>query len=155
MTEHFENINLEIRKIVFEWEDKLKDIPEGVLIARLNRQRRNIKHIVGHLIDSASNNHQRIVRLQYSNSLEFPNYTNENELWINIQHFQEADWDEMLQLWKYYNLHLAHVISNINKDCLQNLWSDGNMDPVSLEDIVYDYLAHLRLHIAEIKQLLD
>jgi hypothetical protein len=144
----------EIRKTAFEWEAVLNDLPEDVIVARLNRQGRNIKQIIGHLIDSASNNHQRMVRLQYTSNLIFPDYTLENDMWICIQQHQREDWYEMLQLWKYYNLHIAHCISHTDRSWLNNEWSDGKRDPVSLKDIIYDYLAHLTLHIGEINALI-
>jgi hypothetical protein len=149
------NNGLEIRRIAFEWEEKLRSIPEEELITRLNRQGRNIKHLIGHLIDAASNNHQRMVRLQYSANLQFPDFVLENDLWISIQQHQKEDWFEMLQLWKYFNLHIAHIISHTDKSWLKNIWSDGEQDPITLEDMIYNYLAHLRLHIKEICDLMD
>lgn len=148
------SISHEIRKIAFEWEARLKDLPEDVIVTKLNRQGRNIKQIIGHLIDSASNNHQRMVRLQYTSNLIFPDYTLENDMWISIQQHQQEDWLEMLQLWKYFNLHIAHCISHADRSWLNNEWSDGRRDPVSLKDIIYDYLAHITLHIGEIRTLL-
>ena len=130
-------------------------MPEGILVARLNRQGRNIKQIVGHMIDSASNNHQRMVRLQYTSHLIFPDYTRENDLWISIQQHQEEDWEEMLQLWKYFNLHIAHIINHSDHSWLNNTWTDGKIDPVSLKDMICDYVSHLTLHLNEIKALLD
>lgn len=72
---------------------------EQVSIKR-NKQNRTVKMLVGHLIDSASNNHQRIVRLQYAphcghsmpntemGMLVFPDYTQDNDLWIQLQDYQ-------------------------------------------------------------------
>jgi len=141
--------------LVFEWEEKLRDLPEDVLVTRLNRQGRNIKQIVGHMIDSASNNHQRIVRLQYTSYLVFPNFERENDLWISIQQHQEEDWSEMLQLWKYFNLHIAHTIIHTDHSWLDNSWTDGITDPITLKDIIVDYVSHLTLHLNEIKILLE
>lgn len=148
-------IGQEIRRIAFEWEEKLRSIPEERLITRLNRQGRNIKHLIGHLIDAASNNHQVMVRLQYSTNLQFPDFVSENDMWISIQQHQKEEWYEMLQLWKYFNLHIAHIISHSDQSWLTNIWSDGEKDPITLEDVIYNYLAHLRLHIKEISTLMD
>lgn len=141
--------------MVFEWEAKLTDIPEGTLVTRLNRQGRNIKQIIGHLIDSASNHHQRFVRLQYTSYLVFPDFSKENDTWISIQQHQEENWHEMLQLWKFYNLHLAHIIVHIDHSWLKNTWTDGELDPILLEDSIFEYLSHLTLHINEIKALME
>ena len=51
---------------VIETEEKvLISLPEETITQKRNRQNRTIKQILGHLIDSASNNHQRMIRLQY------------------------------------------------------------------------------------------
>ncbi len=155
METNLKNIAQEIRRIVIEWEEILSDLPEEEQVNRMNRQGRNIKHLIGHLIDSASNNHQRMVRLQYTSSLNFPGFSVENDMWVSIQNHQQEDWQEMVQLWKYFNLHIAHIILHTDSSWLKNEWSDGTNDPVSLKDIIYEYLAHLTLHVNEIKCLLN
>lgn len=155
METEFDNIARDIRRLAFEWEGVLNKLSEDEVISRINRQGRNVKHLVGHLIDLASNSHQRIVRLQYTSNLYFPGFSYENDMWISIQQHQQEDWFEMLQLWKYFNLHIAHVISHTDKSWLTNEWSDGNSDPISLKDIIYDYLAHLTLHLNEVNELIE
>ena len=72
---------------VIETEEKvLTSLPEETITQKRNRQNRTIKQILGHLIDSASNNHQRMIRLQYSKDLLFfPDYRQDNDLWIALQ----------------------------------------------------------------------
>ncbi len=71
----FEKLTMEITGLISEWESKLLSLPEDVITVRRNSQNRNIKQIVGHLVDSASNNIHRAVHLQYRESpLVFPNY---------------------------------------------------------------------------------
>ena len=69
------------------------------------------KEILGHLIDSAANNHQRFVRAQLSAELRIPGY--EQQVWVATQRYQNESWENLLQLWKSYNLHLLHIISAI------------------------------------------
>src|ERR1700730_12660219 len=69
------------------------------------------KEIVGHLIDSASNNHQRFVRAQFTDDLVFPGY--EQEAWVSVQRYQEASWTDLVGLVHLFNLHLARVIEAI------------------------------------------
>ena len=68
---------------------------------RRNSQGRSVKQILGHLVDSASNNHQRMVRLQYNEELVFPDYTRDNDRWIAIQDYQNAGWERLVELWRY------------------------------------------------------
>ena len=84
----FEANNRELLQLIAEWEPKLLALTEEVITTRRNSQNRSIKQIVGHKIDSASNNTHRIVHMQYQPSpLQFPNYASNgnNDRWIAIQ----------------------------------------------------------------------
>ena len=72
--------------------------------------------ILGHLIDSAANNHQRFVRAQFTDDLVFPGY--EQERWVSAQKYRDESWPDLIQLWSSYNLHLLHVASVIPTDTL-------------------------------------
>ena len=88
------SITTGILSLIKEWECKLKELPNDVITQRRNNQNRTIKQIVGHMIDSASNNKHRIVHLHYQNSpLVFPNYATygNNDRWIAIQRYQEEE----------------------------------------------------------------
>jgi len=109
------------------------------------------------LIDSASNNIHRIVHLQYQNSpLQFPNYATEgnNDRWIAIQNYNNEDWENLVYLWKYINLHLVHVIKNIKIEKLTNEWIASPENYISLEKMVLSYLDHFELHLNEIDELI-
>ena len=69
------------------------------------------KQVIGHLIDSAANNHQRFVRAQEGESYTGPGYTQDH--WVAVQGYQEASWDDLVALWRAYNRHLARVIERI------------------------------------------
>jgi hypothetical protein len=118
----------EIRNIVSEWEQQLLSLSEDVITERRNHQNRTVKQLLGHLIDSASNNHQRMIRLQYNDNLVFPDYTQDNDRWIAIQDYQHADWENFVLLWKSFNLHIIHLIESIDKSKLSNSWTnfEGN-----------------------------
>ena len=104
-----------IVQVIETEESLLNGLSAEVITQRRNTQNRTIKQILGHLIDSASNNHQRMVRLQYSKDLLFfPDYTQDNDLWIALQDYQNADWSNLIQLWKFYNLHIIQVINSVD-----------------------------------------
>lgn len=153
----FEPVTRDIADLVEEWKSKLAGLSSEMIISRTNSQNRNIKQILGHLIDSASNNIHRYVHLQYRESpVEFPNYASEgnNDRWIAIQQYQSEDWDKMITLWLYINYHLIHVVRHINPHKLEQVWVASPGRFVSLKDMVYDYLRHLKLHLAEISDLM-
>ena len=144
-------------ELVNSWEPVLNKLPEEIYSTRRNTQNRTIKMIVGHIIDSASNNTHRIVHLQNQESpLVFPNYatSGNNDRWIAIQDYQNEDWKLLVQLWKYSLLHISHVIRNVNSDKLNNEWISGPGEKVSLENMILDFPRHLKLHLDEIKELM-
>ncbi|MBN2274748.1 MAG: DinB family protein [Bacteroidales bacterium] len=157
MIKEFEPIVQGIIDLVGEWEPKLLKLPNDVITGRRNSQNRTIKQIVGHMIDSASNNTHRIVHLQYQSSpLRFPNYATQgnNDRWIAIQHYQDEDWETVVNLWKYSNLHIAHVMQYVNPDKLENQWHCDEENLESLKDGIIDYLRHFKLHLREIEELI-
>lgn len=106
------------------------------------------KEIIGHLIDSASNNHQRFVRAQQGASLSFPPY--EQNHWVASQHYNERPWTDLVGLWHAYNVHLAHVMSQIPDRQLTVPCVIESGHPVTLEFLVADYVVHLRHHLAQV-----
>ena len=153
---NFSYITDGIAKVVETEERLLNDLSVEVITQRINRQNRTIKQILGHLIDSASNNHQRMVRLQYSKDLLFfPDYRQDNDLWIALQDYQNADWANLIQLWKFYNLHIIHVIHSVDATKLDNYWCDFEGTKVTLKEMIEGYLDHLHLHMKEIHELAE
>jgi len=115
--------------------------------------------IVGHLIDSASNNHGRFVRAHFVPDLRFDGY--EQELWVAAQEYATAPWPEIVTLWATLNLHLARIMESVPDDVLKRPRPDHNLDrlaweavpaaePVTLEYFMRDYVGHLKHHLRQI-----
>lgn len=155
MTINYSNITLGITQLITTWESTLTTLSNETISYKRNKQNRTIKQILGHLIDSASNNHQRMIRLQYNSELIFPDYRQDNDRWIAIQNYQEANWTNIVQLWKFFNLQIIQVIENVDKSKLQNHWNDFEGTRVTLDDMIIGYLGHLNLHMNEIQELID
>jgi hypothetical protein len=137
---------------------RLRDIPEDQSHVK-KQDKWSPKEIIGHLIDSASNNHQRFVRAQLGSELIFQGY--EQAEWVKRQRYNEEPWDQLIQLWKHYNLHLAHLISVIPEQTLRQSRPQHNLDRIAFETVdknqsatleyfVRDYVAHLRHHLGQI-----
>jgi predicted MPP superfamily phosphohydrolase len=151
-------IEEEIVSLIKDWEPKLSVLSDKILSQRRNDQGRTIKQIIGHLIDSTSNNTHRIVHLQYQSSpLIFPNYATfgNNDKWIAIQDYQNEDWTNLIQLWKFSLLHFSHVLKNINEDKLMNEWITGPNQKITLTAMITDFPRHLKLHLSEINNLIN
>ncbi len=106
------------------------------------------KQVIGHLIDSASNNHQRFVRAVLQTSLDFPGYDQDGN--VSVQAPQEADWPLLVSLWAAYNRYLAHVIARLPASKLETLCRIGSREGVSLDFLAKDYLTHLIHHLRQI-----
>jgi len=158
MIKEFEPVIRGVVNLIDEWEPRLLGLSKNIISERRNSQNRTIKQIVGHMIDSASNNTHRIVHLQYQESpLRFPNYATNgnNDRWIAIQNYQEEDWKSMIDLWKYSNWHIVHVIKHVDSSKLDNQWYYNEERLISLKAGIIDYLRHLKLHLDEIEELID
>jgi len=152
-----DSVCTELVTLVNHWEPVLISLNADVISKRRNSQNRTIKQIVGHIIDSASNNTHRIVHLQYQPSpFNFPNYATfgNNDRWIAIQDYQNEDWETMIRLWKYSFLHIIHVMKNVNSDKMNNEWISGPGKKVTLETMIIDFPRHLKLHLSEINELI-
>ena len=106
------------------------------------------KQVIGHLIDSASNNHQRFVRAALQGSLDFPRYDQDG--CVRLQAIESAPWPLLLALWKDYNLYLAHVIAHLPASQLEAPCRIGGAGPVTLKFLAEDYLVHLLHHLGQI-----
>ncbi len=104
--------------------------------------------ILGHLIDSAVNNHHRFVRAQLASELRFPKY--EQDEWVRVQAYRRAEWSALVDLWERYNEQLAWVIAQIPVEAMSTVCFIGEYEPVSLEFLLTDYVDHLRHHAAQI-----
>ena len=115
--------------------------------------------ILGHLVDSAANNHQRFVRAQFTDDLVFSGY--EQDGWVSVQKYREESWPDLIQLWSSYNLHLLHVFSASPETTLTRPREKHNLDeiafehvpktqPATLEYLIRDYVDHLRHHLNQI-----
>jgi DinB superfamily len=106
------------------------------------------KQVIAHLIDSASNNHQRFVRAVQQTSLDFPGYDQDDN--VRVQAPQEADWPLLVSLWAAYNRYLAHIIARLPASKLETPCRIGSGKPVTLDFLARDYLTHMVHHLGQI-----
>ena len=106
------------------------------------------KQVLGHLIDSASNNHQRFVRASLQPSLDFPRYDQDGN--VRVQAPQETDWALLVSLWATYNRYLAHIIARLPASKLDTACRIGDGEPVTLGFLASDYVTHMVHHLNQI-----
>jgi DinB superfamily len=142
------NTIVEFEMILDETPAKLLEYSEDETGKKAEPGKWSKKEILGHLIDSATNNHQRFVRMQLENNLRLPAY--EQDQWVSVQHYNTLSWNELVRFWEAYNLHLLHVLRHVSPDKLSNTAIIGNLDEMTLEFIIEDYVGHLKHHLEEI-----
>ena len=117
------------------------------------------REIIGHLIDSASNNHQRFVRAAWQEDLIFPGY--EQDGWVELQNYQETPWKEIVGLWAAFNRHIARVMAaipeaeRVRSRPRHNLhliaWrAVPESESTTLDYFMNDYVGHLEHHLSQV-----
>jgi hypothetical protein len=117
------------------------------------------REIVGHLIDSASNNHERFVRAQFQDGLVFAGY--DQDAWVAAQHYQDSPWSDLVALWGSFNRHLARVMATVPAEERTKRRHRHNLDelawrtwpaaqPATLDYFMRDYVEHLQHHLRQL-----
>ena len=142
------NASEELRSIVESVTPRLEQMAGPEVTERPAPGKWSKTEILGHLTDSAANNHHRFVRAQLLDQLDFPSY--DQDRWVEIQDYAGADWREQLSLWRAYNLHLARVIERIPEATLNRRCRIRTEGVMMLGEIVDGYLIHLRHHLGQL-----
>jgi hypothetical protein len=103
------------------------------------------KEIIGHLIDSATNNHHRLIRAQYQDT---PLVVYDQNQWVLLSNYHDYPSKQLIDLWRGYNLHIVHILNNMSPSSLKRKCETTSV--FSLEYIVVDYLRHLEHHLDQI-----
>ena len=148
----------DFREVIETGKTRLLAIPEETAAVQSANQW-SAKEIMGHLIDSAANNHQRFVRAQSSDDLVCQGY--DQNAWVSAQKYSQESWTELVNLWAAYNLHLLHFISVMPEETLTRQRNQHNLDKVgwktvdpstttTLEYFIRDYAGHLQHHLNQV-----
>jgi hypothetical protein len=116
------------------------------------------KEIIGHLIDSATNNHGRFVRAQLQEDLVFDGYDQDG--WVRVQRYQDRPWADLVRLWQAHNHQIAHVMETADGDAATRSRARHNLDelawaavpaaqPATLDWFMRDYVGHLKHHLRQ------
>lgn len=138
----------QIRLVVEKAKSQLLSLDQEVVNLKPAFDKWSKKEILGHLIDSAANNHQRFVRAVYNDAGNFPAYK-QNE-WVSIQHYNDSSWKGLIELWAAYNNHLSDLLERLPVSSKSSICNIGKTEPASLDFVVKDYLRHLNHHINKI-----
>jgi len=152
-------IAAELRGAVSEARAWLAAVPEAESCRRPRPGGWSPREIIGHLIDSASNNHGRFVRGALEDSLVFATY--DQEAWVALHRYHDQVWAALLERWTAFNEQLAVAVEHIADSALTRRRREHNFDriawktvaasePATLEYLIRDYIGHLRHHLAQV-----
>jgi hypothetical protein len=108
------------------------------------------KQDLGHLVDSAANNHQRFVRARFTSPFVWPGY--DQLEWVSLHRYSERPWDELVDLWVALNRQVAAAVDSLPAEKLQTTCVIGQEKPAPLEWWVEDYLRHMKHHLEQIER---
>ena len=106
------------------------------------------KQELGHLIDSAANNHLRIVRGQLEDNLALPGY--HGDRWVEVHAYQTRDWTELIALWRAGNLQLLAAAESAPEAAWAHTLTVGGFETMTLRFVVDDYVDHMTSHLRHI-----
>jgi hypothetical protein len=106
------------------------------------------KEILGHLIDSVANNHQRFVRAAIAGELAFPEYAQDE--WVALQGYRRRPWRDLVDLFEQLNRHVVHAMDAAPAERREAPCSIGGKAPVTLAWLMEDYVRHMRHHLSRI-----
>jgi hypothetical protein len=120
------------------------------------------REIIGHLIDSASNNHQRFVRALFQDDLVFAGY--DQDAWVSVQLYRDVPWSELVDLCMLFNLQIARLMEAISEEQRTRQRARHNLDvlawktirrdePATLDYFMADYVGHFNHHLNQIVKL--
>ncbi|HEX9653984.1 MAG TPA: DinB family protein [bacterium] len=105
------------------------------------------KEILGHLIDSAANNHQRFLRVQFEDT---PHIVYDQVNWNRYSHHRAMNTQHLISFWEIYNRHLLAIIKTITPENLQRTCRINQPEPVTLQWLIEDYVRHLGHHLRQV-----
>jgi hypothetical protein len=141
-----------LRKLLDSLPARLDAISDQAAAAKANAGW-SAKEELGHLLDSAANNHQRIVRAQLEANPAMPGY--DGPQWVALHAYQQREWRELVGLWAALNRQLLFAAEAVPADAWSRTLTIGGSQPLTLQFVFEDYLKHMREHLEHMKVRVD
>ena len=125
----------------------LEDISETDFNFKPDPEKWSKKEVLGHLIDSATNNHHRLIRGQFEN---VPVISYDQNQWNRLGYYQQIEVNQLIRFWASYNFQLLELIKLIPSNCLKRECNTGGSNNVTIEFLFNDYVSHLEHHLKQI-----
>lgn len=150
---------LEYEKLIFENANLLIKISDEEAAFNGSARSWSRKEALGHLIDSANVNYNRFISALSKDNLVFETYPQDD--WVQLQDYNNRDWNELIEFWKNLNIHILKLVKRIPTRALNKKRTNHNLDKICFELVesgkestlgylIKDYFNHLEHHINQI-----
>ena len=138
-----------LRRLLDTVPSELEGLADATAALKPAPEKWSPKEELGHLLDSAANNHQRIVRTLIEDQPAMPGY--EQQRWVQVHRYQQRDWRELIDLWAALNRQLLIAVGSVTDSGWKRTCTFAGSEPLTLRFVLEDYLAHMSHHLAHIK----
>jgi nitroreductase len=138
----------QLRSLIVRLPGRLAAISREAASAKPGPDSWSAKEELGHLIDSAANNHQRIVRAQLEDNLALPEY--DGERWVELHGYQNREWTELIAYWRTANAQLLAAAESAPQSAWSHTLTVGSSEPMTLGFVLDDYVTHMFHHLRHI-----
>ena len=139
---------IKLRALLNEVPPRLSKLPLSQVELKPSPVKWSPKEELGHLLDSAANNHQRIVRTQLEDEPKMPGY--DGNAWVKLHKYQHRDWPEMIELWHALNQQLLAVAEAVPDPAWPRTCTIADSLPLTLKFVFEDYVDHMVHHLKHI-----
>lgn len=139
---------LRLKHIVEVAPDRLLSLTDQRASARPAPGKWSPKEELGHLIDSAANNHQRIVRAQLETAPRMPGYRGDD--WVTLHAYQQREWRELVTTWAAFNRQLFEASRNLSDAAAVRSCTIAESEPLTIRFVLEDYVVHMLHHLGHI-----
>jgi hypothetical protein len=137
-----------LRTLIEEVPPKLSKLAQSQVELKPSSSRWSPKEELGHLLDSAANNHQRIVRAQLEDEPKMPGY--DGDAWVELHKYQHRDWKEMIDIWRALNRQLLAAAEAVPESAWSRTCTIADSLPLTLKFVFEDYIDHMVHHLQHI-----
>jgi len=153
------SLNVTLQKIIENGSKRIREIDGETMLVKPSDEKWSKNEILGHLVDSAIINYQRIMLAQLKEDLIFDGYDQVN--WVQLNGYRSRNTEEILKIWEAINTHISQVVSTIPESTMNRKTVHHNFDKISMQVLrkgeesnlhylIWDYIFHVEHHLAQI-----
>ncbi|MGA3056325.1 MAG: DinB family protein [Candidatus Korobacteraceae bacterium] len=124
---------------------RLTNLPSDQVPRKPSSSTWSLKEELGHLLDSAANNHQRIVRTQLEDTPAMPGY--DGDRWVALHRYQQRDWSSLIAIWVGLNRQLLAAAEAVPDAAWSRTCTIADSAPLTLQFVFDDYVGHMLHHL--------